>query len=101
MSCEAVLALPDEAIDRVVFFKREDLKSDRVCCEVHCGNVVIFAHQESKSWNALLAKLEGLPGFMTDWRATIADPPFDRVEMIAFERAWNVPASGDSGDARE
>ena len=95
MSCEAILELPDEVIDRVVFFKREDLISDRVCCEVHCGGVAIFAHQEAKEWNTLIAKLEGLPGFMNDWHATIAEPPFDRVELVAFERTSTL-RSGDS-----
>ncbi|MCB2078823.1 MAG: hypothetical protein KDE55_14135 [Novosphingobium sp.] len=86
MSCEAIIKLPDEAIDRVIFFRRAEIKVDPVWCEVHVDGVVLFASQEDKLWMQLIERLERLPGFMSDWFATVSEPPYPRMEMVVYER---------------
>lgn len=98
MSCAAIRALPDDEIDRVIFFRRAEVEIDPVCCEVHSGHVVYYAHQEERDWLDMLERLERLPGFMKDWFATLTEPPFPRLEMIVYERKPGIV--GEPGKKR-
>ena len=86
MSCEAILALPDDLIDRVVFYRRNELRVDPLCCEVNSRGIIFFAHQEDRLWRAVVERLEALPGFMSEWRAEISEPPRSHLELVAYER---------------
>ena len=78
--------LPLAAIERVTFFKRDELSTDLICCEVELGGQVWFFHEEAEGWERLVRYLEKLPGFRTDWYASVVQPPFAATETIAFSR---------------
>jgi len=86
MSVPAIMALPDEMIDRVVLFKRDDIRNFRVSCEVWSGGVVFHAYEDAPEWDILIKRLERLPGFLMDWSATLSEPPYNRFEMVAYTR---------------
>ena len=79
-----LISLPD--IRRVAFYKRDELTTDLICCEVEVGGEVWVFHEEMTGWNLLLRHLERLPGFQTDWYARVAQPPFEANETVAFCR---------------
>ena len=70
----------------MVFFRRERIKTDPVCCEVHAGGVVHYAYQEAKLWMKVVERLEALPGFMTNWFAILTAPPAPRLRLVAYDR---------------
>ena len=78
------LVLPE--IERVVFYKRDEITTDLICCDVTVGSAVWTFHEEMADWPMLLERLERLPGFRTDWFAAVAQPPFALSETIAFSR---------------
>jgi hypothetical protein len=79
-------ALDVKTIDRVTFFKRDELTTDLICCEIEAGGTTWFAHEEAPDWQALLARLEALPGFRRDWFEQVAQPPFAPNAFVAFAR---------------
>ena len=81
-----ILALSDHTIDRVTFYKRDELTTDLICCEICCGDTVYLAHEEEPIWDALISKLAHLPGFASDWIEKVSQPCFERSETIAFDR---------------
>ena len=87
MSEDEILALPNAAIERVVFYKRDEIATDLICCEVWASGETFFAHEEAPVWKSLLTKLEALPGFDSDWPQSVVLPPFERCETIAYDRA--------------
>ena len=96
MTCEAILSLPDDLIDRVVFYKRNELRVDPMVCEVNSRGIIFFAHQEDRLWHAVVDRLEKLPGFMAEWHAEISEPPQSHLELVAYERVM-PPLLGDGG----
>lgn len=78
--------LPLDRIDRVIFYNRDELATDLICCDVAIGGQDWFFHEELPGWDLLLKHLEQLPGFRTDWYVAVVDPPFARSETLAFER---------------
>lgn len=78
--------LPLSAVERVVFFKLDELTTDLICCEVEASGKVWFFHEEADGWKALISYLEQLPGFRSDWYQAVVPPPFARRETIAFAR---------------
>lgn len=86
MSIDAILAIPEHLIDRVSFFRREDVRTDPYCCEVLSRGITFFAYQEDEAWPLLMQRLGDLPGFMADWYTSLSEPPFERVNLVAFER---------------
>ena len=73
-------------IDRVVFFKRDALITDLICCEIESQGRVFFFHEEGSEWRPLLAQLYRLTDFRADWFEHVSQPPFERSEFVAFER---------------
>ena len=61
-----------------------------VCCEI----VVItdnrseswFFHKETANWEDVLRLVGRLPGFDSDWRAKVIQPPFAESRTVAFKR---------------
>ena len=88
----AVLGLPLGDIQRVVFFKIDEMTTDLICCSVdRRGGERFFLHEEVEGWDQLIARLELLPGFRSDWFEAVFKPPFERCETVAFERS-DAPA---------
>jgi hypothetical protein len=78
--------LPLERIDRVTFYKRDELTTDLICCDVEIGGQLWFFHEEAAGWKTLLRHLEQLPGFKQDWYRSVVHPTFARCETLAFQR---------------
>ena len=80
-------------VSRVEFFKRDEVTSDLICCEISLlgkdgpGNV-IFAHEEMAHWDELLRKLEFLGGFDVEWFSQVSLPAFAESRYVAFQRAY-------------
>ncbi|HEX8401236.1 MAG TPA: hypothetical protein VF628_05975 [Allosphingosinicella sp.] len=79
-------ALPHADIQTVVFFKRDELTTDLICCDIEIGGRVWFFHEEVEGWRLLLQHLQQLPGFDLDWYARVSQPPFANSETVAFRR---------------
>lgn len=83
----AVLAqLPLPEIDAVVFYKRDEITTDLICCDVEMAGRVSTFHEEAKGWMDLIAHLSALPGFHADWYESVVSPPFKASETVAFDR---------------
>lgn len=78
--------LPLATIDEVTFYKRDELTTDLICCDVVVAHRYWTFHEEMPGWDALIAHLSGLPGFRKDWFAAISQPPFSPCETVAFKR---------------
>ena len=78
--------LPPTSINKVTFYKRDELTTDLICCEVDVDGRTWFFHEEMPTWDALIAHFEGLPGFRADWFAAVSQPPFGICETVAFSR---------------
>lgn len=77
---------PDQ-IDRVIFFKRDQITTDLICCEVYVSGSVHFFHEECAQWPALLRSFAELKAFDGNWFEKVAKPPFQACETVAFIRA--------------
>ena len=73
-------------VSRVEFYKRDELTTDLICCEVTAGDRVHFHHEEASGWEELVASLSELPGFDTAWLSKVSQPPFEACRCTAFER---------------
>jgi hypothetical protein len=78
--------LPLEAIETVTFYKRDEITTDLICCDVEIGGKVWFFHEEAQGWDLLIQYLEKLPGFRSDWYAAVAQPPFATNETVAYTK---------------
>ena len=78
--------LPLSEIDAVVFYKRDEITTDLICCDVEVNGRIWTFHEEADGWHALIAHLSALPSFRDDWYASVVNPPFEASETLAFER---------------
>lgn len=78
--------LPLADIKTVTFYKRDELTTDLICCDVATADFVRTFHEELTGWDALLQHLYKLPNFRTDWFASVSQPPFKTSELVAFSR---------------
>ena len=78
--------LPLADIGRVTFYKRDELTTDLICCEVEACGQTWFFHEEADGWEEFLCYLERLPNFRTDWPQAVGHPAFAANETVAFER---------------
>ena len=80
-----------DAIEQVEFFKRDEITTDLVCCEIVVrklgGNETWFFHEEASSWEDALRLVERLPGFDANWPAKVMQPPFAENRIVAFRRS--------------
>ena len=79
--------LPLDAIERVAFFKRDEVTSDLLCCRIEAYGLSWTAHEEMAGWAGLIRRLERLPGFRRDWFAAVSKPAFEPCELVAYERS--------------
>ncbi len=78
--------LPLAEITKVTFYKRDEITTDLICCEVVVDGVAWTFHEELVNWDSLVEHLEKLPNFRADWLAAVSRPPFVASETIAFSR---------------
>ena len=83
------IALGD--IEQVTFFKRDELTTDLICCEITVspdkGGKTWLLHEEVPGWNDLVALLERLPGFNRDWFGTVVQPAFAENRTVVFQKS--------------
>lgn len=78
------LQLPE--IDQVSFFKRDEVTTDLICCEVTVRDKAWFFHEEDEGWEVLLAHLSNLPGWRLDWFSAVSQPPFAECRTVTYRR---------------
>jgi hypothetical protein len=78
--------LPLSKIAKVTFYKRDELTTDLICCDVLVGEQVRTFHEEIVGWDTLIEHLQRLPNFRGDWFAAVSHPPFTTSETVAFSR---------------
>jgi hypothetical protein len=78
--------LPLTEIERVTFYKRDELTTDLICCEVRVASRDWFFHEETEGWQLLLDHLAALPEFDAEWFSALSQPPFEPPETIAYQR---------------
>jgi len=78
--------LPLADIRRVTFYKRDELTTDLICCEVEACGQTWFFHEEADGWEEFLRYLDFLPNFRTDWPQAVVHPAFAANETVAFKR---------------
>ena len=74
-------------VSRVEFYKRDELVSDLICCEVTAGGVVHFSHEEDSGWGTLVEALQALPNFDRSWFSKVNKPAFAECRTCAFEHS--------------
>ena len=79
--------VPLDGVAKVTFYKRDELTTDLICCDVLVGDEVHTFHEEMVGWDLLIQHLAGLPSFRGDWFAAVSQPPFAVCETVAFSRA--------------
>lgn len=78
--------LPLSQIEAVTFYKRDEITTDLICCDVVVGEKNLFFHEEAEGWGQLIERLEQLPGFRSDWHSAVSQPPLSLSKMVAFRR---------------
>jgi hypothetical protein len=78
--------LPLAGIQAVIFYKRDEITTDLICCDVEVQGRVWTFHEEADGWQALIAHLSELPNFTSDWYAAVAEPAFAASVTVAFKR---------------
>lgn len=85
-SPDGLCDIPLANIVRVTFYKRDEITTDLICCEVVASGQIRTFHEVMPIWDALMAHLAGLPGFRQDWFAAVSQPAFQPCEIVGFER---------------
>ena len=83
---DLVAQLPLAQVTTVTFFKRDEITSDLICCEVVVADKTWTFHEEADGWGLLIDHLQNLPGFRGDWFEAVSQPPFATSETVAFSR---------------
>lgn len=76
--------LPLANIETVTLYKRDEITTDLICCDVAIGGKVWTFHEELVGWDLLIQHLRKLPNFRVDWFAAVMQPPFAKNEIVAF-----------------
>ncbi|WP_420143212.1 hypothetical protein [Sphingobium sp.] len=87
MITTAVIAqLPLADIDRVIFYKRDEITTDLICCDVEVAGRTLSFNEEAKGWDDLITHLSALPCFRANWYEAVPNPAFAVSETVAFDR---------------
>ena len=78
--------LPLENVRKVTFYKRDEITTDLICCDVVVGEQVWTFHEDLVGWDLLMSHVSGLPDFRGDWFEAVSQPPFAVSETEAFSR---------------
>jgi len=90
MTCidaELLSRLPMAEVEKIVFYKRDELTSDLICCDIRISGETWTFDEALPGWSLLIDHLGGLPGFRPDALAAVSQPPADVSEAVAFDRA--------------
>ncbi|MEL7682821.1 hypothetical protein AAG594_00640 [Citromicrobium bathyomarinum] len=82
---EQIAKPPLDTIESITFFKRDELTTDLICCEINANGQTHLYHEEWEGWEDLIADLEGIDGFRRDWFSKVSQPPFSASRFLAFE----------------
>ena len=78
------------AVRRILFYKRDELTTDLICCDVEVegpNEISTWSnHEESESWNDWLTAFGKLSGFDEAWHSKVSQPPFAQSLTVAYER---------------
>jgi hypothetical protein len=86
IDADLLTRLPLTEIGKVTFYKRDEITTDLICCDVMVGDIVWTFHEELVGWDLLIDHLQRLPSFRGDWFAAVSQPPFAASETVAFSR---------------
>lgn len=78
--------MPLAAINRVTFYKIDEITTDMICCEIATPDGLWTYHEEREDWGQLIGALEALPNFAKDWSSHVNHPPFAASTFVAYER---------------
>ncbi|WP_439538485.1 hypothetical protein [Sphingomonas sp.] len=78
--------LDRSAVTSVVFYKRDELTTDLICCEVQTSGGRENFHEEMRGWDALIEWLTKLPDFRADWFSHVSQPAFEQSAFLAYSR---------------
>ncbi|MFI0845329.1 hypothetical protein [Mesorhizobium sp. IMUNJ 23232] len=73
-------------IERITFYKRDEITTDLICCELEIGGKTWLFHEEMPGWKLLLKHFQKLPGFHPDWFAAVSHPAFEACVTVAYRR---------------
>lgn len=76
-----------DKVERVTFYKRDELTTDLICCRVDCGRQSLHFHEEMPEWSDLLLRLGELQAFKSDWFTSVSQPAFAVCETVAYVRS--------------
>jgi hypothetical protein len=79
--------VPLDEIQKVTFFKRDELTTDLICCDIEGRERVWFFHEEAEGWDNLLRHLERLPNFKRHWYQEVVQPPLATCNTVAFSKS--------------
>jgi hypothetical protein len=86
IDADLLAELPLTDVAKVTFYKRDELTTDLICCDVLIGGRVWTFHEELVGWDLLIDHLQGLPTFRGDWFGAVSQPSFAASETVAFSR---------------
>jgi hypothetical protein len=86
ITTDLLAQLPLTEVARVAFYKRDEIASDLICCDVVAAGKTWTFHEEIDGWRLLIDHLQSLPGFRRDWFAAVSQPSFAKSETVAFSR---------------
>jgi hypothetical protein len=86
IDAEVLAQLPLTDVGKVMFYKRDEVTTDLICCDVVIGEKAWAFHEELVGWDLLIDHLQRLPGFRVDWFAVVSQPPFAESRTVAFTR---------------
>ena len=85
-AAELVHRLPLASIQKVTFYKRDELTTDLICCDVEMNGQSWSFHEEEGGWDDLIRHLEQLPGLRTEWCTKVVQPSFALSPFVAYVR---------------
>ena len=86
IDADVLVQLPLTDVGKVTFYKRDEVTTDLICCDVVVADKVWSFHEEQVGWDVLVDHLQRLPQFRADWFAAVSQPPFATSETVAFSR---------------
>ena len=78
--------IPLSKINRVTFYKRDEITTDLICCDVETDGQTWTSHEEMKGWDDFIIHLQGFPDFRSDWYEKVVQPSFATSETVAYYR---------------
>lgn len=85
ITTELLDQLPPSAVQKVTFYKRDEITTDLICCDVEVDGATWFFHEEADGWDLLIKHLEQLPDFRSEWQPKVVQPPFATSEFVAYD----------------